>query len=449
MSSYVSGVYDIVADIADAIRTQAMRELRVAQQELREINDTISINEKSHNAMLSERQQREDLRKQSERRMDEEIADQRQKSDAVRLARNEEAMALLSTAKEQLSFFDDEMPEKVSLLEKIGCYESSIAMFGITEETVKSIQNLTRITIPNLIAESYQRQETARLEQMTHDHLQVRGTVVDKGLPFVSLSVQKEQKKNEERPWDAFVKRVQTLTQQQQQYGVTGAEELMHCMEKLSPSERNKFMLKHRMLLQRWEKEAEGFANSINVVEKQRELYLAYSVLFEACKKTNVFAKLSPDVEYDQLQREYDRLCSEYVDQRKQQYIEKTFREVFEAHGLDFESMSTDTTQNIQIEFSMDEDCGVRVMRSASGAFDMVFFGVATESGVSLDQQRKVNETAHAFCKKLPSITEALQKRGIVFQQRLVTEPTEDTIAFEYKTTGTKKYETKRVNYLK
>lgn len=449
MSSYISGVYDLVAGVAEAIHNQAMQELRIAQQELHDIYETLSANEQAQQALRNEQQQRENQRRQAEHTLNESVAERRQKADTIRRAMQEEAVALLSAAREQLAYFNDAAPEKKAFLEKIGCYENSLTMFGVTAETVDAMKRLTRTEIPHAISEAFRREETARLEQMAQDHLRVHGTVTDRSLHFVSLNMQEGHTQKPERPWDIFVKRVQTLVQQQQKYGSTKAKELLQSMEALAPAEQSRFILQHRALLQQWEKEAETFNASTDLSEKQHALYVAYSILYDTYPGQLPCEKLGADAEYDQLQYEYDRLCSAYIAQRKQQYIEHAFREVLEAHGLVFESMNTDGRRNVQIEFSMGEDCGIRVMRSASGAFDMVFYGISNESSVSLDQRRKIAENAHRFCSMMPSIADALQQRGISFQQRLTEEPEEAEITFEYRPFQAKTYDTQQMNYLK
>ena len=117
MSSYISGVYDLVAGVAEAIHNQAMQELRIAQQELHDIYETLSANEQAQQALRNEQQQRENQRRQAEHTLNESVAERRQKADTIRRAMQEEAVALLSAAWDQLAYFNNAAPETKAFLE--------------------------------------------------------------------------------------------------------------------------------------------------------------------------------------------------------------------------------------------------------------------------------------------------------------------------------------------
>ncbi len=435
MSSYISGSYSLTTTIAEAIRAQALRELRLVQQEIGSIQAQLRANEQAQNAMLLERSNREKNRLIVEAGMAETVTERQQKAEARRQAMREEVQALLIAAEDQLTLLDNTLPEKHALADKVKCMKDSIQLFGATEQSLETVKVLARVTVPNAIMQVNQAKEQQRLERIAHEDLRVSGAVVDQSLRFVSLNVQAAEKKEIERPWDLFVGRVRALAAHQTTYGLSGAKAMMAEMESLAPDKQNLFMLKHRDQVRCWEEEIAAFISTTEEnEEKQHELYDAYAALFNACAGINSAPMLPSDTKYDQLRLEHDRLMGVYLKQRNQQYFENAFRKVFEEHGLIFETVSIDDKQNMQIEFSMDQDAGVRIMRSPAGAFDMVFYGNSAGQQVSQDQRRKVTEKAHDFCSMMPSISQELQKRGINFQQQWVQEPTEEAIVFETRT---------------
>lgn len=422
MSSYVSGVYEISEAIRDQIRAQARRELEV----LNSIRAESAANEAAHQALLNQRAASEANRQQQEARSNQNARNMQLSEQERRQELQKEADRLLAEAGRRIELMDDGINAKESLAEKLSCIRDSVALFGVTESNVETIRQFAQVTVPETLARALAEEESMRLEVEASQRLRVTGAVLDQSSDFVSLKVSKQMQQTAERPWELFVKRLKALSVHQDELGIEGIEELLEELEGVAPGQQNLFMLRYAAQLEDWEAEAQGL---LEHAEAQQERYQAYCTLRQAC---SAFAGEIPLLDASTptvtLEAEHERLMAMYLEYQNQRYLEKNFREVFEANGLTFESMQANQ-EALQIEFSMDHENSVRVARSASGAFEMVF--VSHAAAESLDQRRRATEKAHSFCSLMPGIYEELAERGIRFDQRYVQAPAAEQIVFE------------------
>ena len=96
---------------------------------------------------------------------------------------------------------------------------------------------------------------------------------------------------------------------------------------------------------------------------------------------------------------------------------------------MHFEDMTINEHGALEMEYTMDEQSGIRITRSESGAFEMQFQGRSSAASASLDEKRRITEKARHFCSILPEITEELEEEyGITFEQTALQPPIEENI---------------------
>ena len=423
MSSYVSGYYDIRAEIIASLRAKATQELRAIESEAAQL-------QAQHDAEVSRRQalQAGYLSAEGE---NSKLAHEAQVNAQTRqLAIEQEAELLLAQATARIEAMED-VPEKQGMLESLADMLSSVDKFGVTSGNIEHIRKLVRETIPAALLRIHEQQEKERIEQELRDRVLVKSTVTDQSIDFVSMKVGEQQKKQQARPWDLFVSRVRAMAAAQDEFGGFGAEDMLEEIESVAPGMQNLFMMQNEETLAQWEEEAAAFTASVEQTKAQQsELYTSYLRVHRVYGKAFALPLLSEREGISRISSEMARIENLLIEQRKREYLETSFREVFQAHGLTFESMSAGQ-QMLHIEFAVDEESGVRVSRSDSGAFEMVFLGKSASTSVSNDQRRRVCEKAKKFCDLMPAISADLEARGIVFDQRILLEAQEEAIAFE------------------
>ncbi|MBR6570619.1 MAG: hypothetical protein IKK75_09210 [Clostridia bacterium] len=436
MSSGVSGFYTIAEAIQDRIREQAAQELKLYN----ELSSKSAALEAEMNARLEARQRHETERQHKETNIENQAIEEQMSAEAKQQAVQMEAQALLSEAAERIERMADTLPEKAALLEKLQCMENSVELFGVNDLSIENIRQYVRETIPETMMRIYQQQEAERLEETAAMLLKSMPAIEEDNKDFVSLQVQGGVRKTEAEvhPWTLFLKRVELLAARQLEFGGFGADELLQEMQDVPENQRSLFMLQHGDEVAMWESEMEPL---VQETADREQYYQQYEELRQYCLALNMEAPALPrTASTEKVKKEYERLMEMYVAYQNQRYLEKNFREVFEAHGLQFEGMEADS-QNLTIEFAMDEESYVRVLRSMSGAFEMVF--VNRGSGESSDERRRATEKAHGFCSLMPGIYADLEARGIHFEERVRQEPEMSAIQFDGSRKSTARHEKK------
>ena len=423
MSSYVSGYYEIRASIVARMRAEATQELRAIESQAAELKA-------QHDAEISRRQALQagylSAESESSKRAEEAQISARTTQQSI----EEEAELLLTQASARIEAMED-VPEKEGLIEALADMQQSVERFGVTTSNIEHIREMVRETIPAALMRIHKQQETERIEQELRDRVLVKSTVADQSIGFVSIKVDTQQKKTQTRPWDLFVSRVRALAAAQDEFGGFGAQDMLDEIESVAPGMQNIFMMQNEDTVAQWEEEAAAFTASMEQTKAQQsEMYTSYLRIHRIYGEAFALPLLSEREGISRISSEMSRIEDLIVERRKREYLETSFREVFEAHGLTFESMSAEQ-QTLNIEFAMDEESGVRVSRSETGAFEMVFLGKSASSSVSSDQRRRVCEKAKKFCDLMPAISEDLEARGILFDQRILLEAQEEAIAFE------------------
>ncbi len=422
MSSYVSGYYAIQDAVTARLREQARQELSAIESEAARLKA-------QHDAEAIRRAQLQAGYLSAETAAQNEAAAQHRDAKTHQRSIEEEADLLLEQAAARIGAMED-IPEKEGLLDTLADMQSGVDRFGVTAQSIERIRALVRETIPAALLRIHETQESERMEQELQSRIRVQSTVADESIDFVSMKVQAEEKKEARRPWDLFVSRVRLLAAAQDEFGGFGAQELLEEMEDVAPGAQSLFMMRHEDDVAQWEEEAAAFAASVEQTKAQKTaLYASYLRAYRVYGAAFALPLLDEGESISRIESEMNRIEALLVERRRQEYLETSFREVFEAHGLAFESMHAEE-QNLHIEFAMDEESGVRVSRSEAGAFEMVFVGKSA-GAVSSDQRRRVCEKAKKFCDLMPAIGEALAARGIYFDQRILLEAEAEAIAFE------------------
>lgn len=435
MSSYVSGFYDIRYEIVSRLRAQANAELRAIESEAAQLKA-------AHDAEISRRAALQAGYLSAENAATQSAAEQQQNAITQQRSIEEEASLLLEQAAGRIAAMED-VPEKEGLLETLADMQQSVDRFGVTTQNIAHIRTLVRETIPAALMRIHEQQEKERLEQELQNRIRVSSTVADESIDFVSMKVQTQQKTAKARPWDLFVSRVKAMAAAQEEFGGFGAQELLDEIEGVAPSMQNLFMMQNEEDLALWEEEAASFTESVAQTNAQQaQLYASYLRVHRIYGEAFALPLLSENETISRITSEMSRIEELLLERHKREYLETSLREVFEAHGLTFESMSAEQ-QTLHVEFAVDEESGVRVSRSESGAFEMVFVGKSQGSSVSSDQRRRVCEKAKKFCDLMPAISADLESRGILFDQRILLDAQEEAIAFESTAQAHRHYEKK------
>lgn len=426
MSGFVSGVFEIIDNITAQLRREAV-------QELERISNEYTSLQAEYDEILKKREQLQTIRSQAESLSANKALQLHLDSEASALSRIEEAHLLLSQAASQISSIDNSYSEKESLLAQISAMQENVQQWGVTQDSIDTIRSFVQETLPNTLIEIYQRQEKERRAYSCQNTFQMPNVSKDDSISFVSLKPHAEVVNYDMSPWDHFVNRVRVLVKKQDELGGYGAIDLWNELQEIPCSKQNLFMLQNNDRLDAWEAEIDTLDRTIRYAQSQRqELYRSYLSLYHVLINFHELPLLDISEHSSIIQAEHNRLMNLYLESKKQDYLERSFREVFEAHGFEFESFSANNANALEIHFSLNEESGLNLSRSTSGAFEMTFYGKTNSDNVSEEQTRRVTEQAQSFCRILPSITQELKDRGILFEHRVLLPPEAENIQFIY-----------------
>lgn len=421
MSSYVSSQYYIEHNRLTAIEKQCQAELDGAKARA-------AANRKELLAALEAQKERAKMASEQkiQNQVTESVAEEqvREKQEAKR------AKQMLLEAQEEVQAFEQKFGENRMFEEKLLMLDHALGMFGANPQFFAELTRLLEEEIPaqriKISEVRMHDQEVLRAEKASAGY----GAAQDKSAEFVSLRQNIEEGAHQNKtPWEQFLARLSALVKKQEIFGETTALELLEKAEQIEASQQTLFLLQNRDEVDEMEREASDLCETtqeqLQSVQKMYDAYLGACLL---CEEDPVLTETSL---YTELEFEYNRMQEKYQNLRRQQYITKAFSDVFMEYGIDFTSMEEDEKGRLHLEYSMDEQAGLHIMRSASGAFEMQFSGHTKSAEASLDERRQAVEKAHSFCKYLPQIAEALKERGILFDQMMVKEPAEESIRME------------------
>ena len=436
MSSYVSSSYYIEHARLRNIEHQCQRELEDALARVRAGKKEM---ERELQNLKNRELQKSALERERRNTAAEELVTEalRKKYDAQR------AEQLLEDARLQVEDYERTFGTHTEFRERLQMQRDSFAMFGATGQFFLALEQLVTHDLPADRKRLTQERESARLtqrvEQLVDEHVHTR----DQSARFVSLKQENEEGGQAEKsPWERFLARVVALKQIQEEFQETGAEELLEEANRQSAAGRNRFLLRNMERLQEMEAEYADLRRSIS--DRQESVARVYEEYLGICYLCREPPTLTEASSRETLERECERLREQYQRMREQQYITNAFTEVFEKHGISFESMETDAHGGLRLAYQIDEQAGIRVTRSGSGAFEMQFSGHSASAQASLDEKRQAAEKAHGFCAHLLRIFEELKQRGVVFDQMMMKEPDEETIRMEQRKTASGRREVEK-----
>lgn len=441
MSGFVTGIFDILDDVAAHLRQEAEKELEQARNAYVDVQQEYASLQQAYESMLEERRQKESSRMQAESMAAEEALHRTQDSQTRMILAEEEGKSLLAQAEEQVKTLEDSCADKMPLLTRIAAIRESVRILGFTPEALTRIRAFAQDELPKQLMHLYQMREKERLENARQRVFQASGIAQDDSIGFVSLRPHAEVAQSDDLPWTRFANRVKAVMDKQNELGGYGADELWNEMQSIPGEKRNLFMLHNSAHVEAWEREIEALENTLRDAQRQKDsLYRDYLAVYRLTAGRNESGILDIKEHTAAIRAEYDRLMELYLSAKKEEYLEASIRRVFEAHGFQFESVASKGKDTLEISFSMDEDSGVRVCGSNSGAFELTFLGKTDSEEVSEDQKRRIVERAETFCTVLPSITRELRELGIVFDQRAAVAPMEENIQIVHVQSGYKNY---------
>ena len=336
--------------------------------------------------------------------------------------------------------YESEFGPSPSLREMADTIHRSREMFGDGKQLLQDLDDLLFVIIPGMTQEGREKQDTQRLEErlnaLTSEHQPLRDTSEE----FVSLHTGSEKKTADVRtPWERFMERVQAVAAVEEMYFETQAAGMMDEMRSLPAGRENFYIQQHEIELQEMEERAKEYkSRQRNLSQKTMEEYCLYLSMAQkmgiepAYRKEDLFdAYVVQDMREDT-----EAMVEAFRKQRERQYTVNAITTVMKRHNLHFENMTSDAYGLDHVEYSMDEQAGVRITRAESGAFEMQFQGHSKGASASMDEQRSITEKAKHFCSLLPSITKELEEEfGISFEQTYLQPPSIENIEISQRRT--------------
>jgi hypothetical protein len=244
-------------------------------------------------------------------------------------------------------------------------------------------------------------------------------------------------------PWEAFMERLQAVAELEKLHFETDAEEMLEEAQAVAPNRRNFFLQQNQLRLQELEERAEEFKDQQEQIsDKTIEDFCSYLAI---TRKLGLEARFARSDLYDpytvgEMRRETEELLEQYKKQKEREYTANAFSTVMKRHNLRFENMTLDEHGRTHLEYSIDQQAGIRITKSDSGAFAMQFQGTSQGSSASMDEKRSMVEKAKHFCSLLPSIVQELEEEfGISFEQTALQPPEIEHIEIKQSTKSARK----------
>ena len=380
---------------------------------LDEIIEQADLNRKEYEEIMEERI-REELTRQEKDEMLQDAARIRIREEM--LSRNriaEEIRSQIENMDRAVKAFEDEFGENREVRDMAQTIHRSQEMFGDGSQLLKDLQDLILVIIPGMTKEKRTEQHVSQIDDMLSGIEADRMYVSDSSEKFVSLSTGSKASKREstKTPWESFVERVRAVAAVESEYYEDAAANMLEEAEQVAPARRNFYIQQNQgRLIDLEERCADYRSRKAQVSEKVMEdLSDAYAV-----------ADMREDTE---------ELVEEYKKSKERQYVTNAFTVVMKRHNLTFENMAVGDDGMTELEYSMDEQTGVSIRRSESGAFEMQFNGKSKGASASMDEKRSITEKARHFCSLLPSIVKELDEEfGITFDQTSLQPPQTENI---------------------
>ena len=380
-------------------------------------------NREEYEAILEARAQDEAGRRSDEDRLLDSARSQIRDEQLERSRIEKEIRLQIEHLDEAVRAFETEFGADYKLREMAQTIHRSQEMFGDGTLLLEELQDLLFIILPGMTEERREEKKIAELEKR-FDRIASENTQIhDTSQSFVSLhtGVEEEEQTIRKTPWERFTERVRAVAAVEGNYFETSAAELLEMAEAVQPGRQNFFIQQHQNELHELEERAEEYRSLQKTVsEESKEAFCMYLAMAE---KLGIEPRYTEDDlanEYllSEMRDETEMLAEEYKRRRERQYTVNAFTVVMKRHHLVFENMDVNSFGLEEVEYSMDEQTGVRITRAQTGAFEMQFQGKSKGTSASLDEKRSITEKAKHFCSMLPSIKQELEEEfGITFEQ--------------------------------
>lgn len=387
--------------------------------ELDKITELSEQNQKEYEEDQKWRKNEEDSRRQREK-LNQDTA-KIQKLEEERL--KEEIHEKINRMETAIRRFEVEFGENTELRSMAATLIQSEKTFGDGPQLINDLDDVIFTIIPGMTEEKrdelHKKQLTEKLESIAANNRKT----VDSSEHFVSLysEEQKGTSAPAKTPWDSFLARVKAVADVEQSYFGTDAAQILEEAEKVEPNRRNFYIQQHMIQLDEMEEEVSEYkTEQVKISEKVMEDYYMYLAMARKLEMEPAFSEndLTDEFAIARMREETEAMAGQYKKECEKRYTVNAFTTVMKRHGLIFENMTAGTDGLTNIEYSMDEQTGVLITHSESGAFEMQFQGKSQGSAVSMDEKRTVAEKAKHFCTVLPEIRKELEEEfGISFQQ--------------------------------
>lgn len=413
---------------------KAYAEELMKQSELDFARKLADENREEYEAILAARADEENARRSRESQVQDAAEKQLRDELFRKMQLQREIHAKLEHMDTLVRQFEEEFGENAELRKMAEIVHNSETMFGDVSQLLQELDDLLFIIIPGMTEEKreerHARQLQKHIDTIAVEHMHIK----DSSEEFVSLNhAAKAASASEVRsPWDRFVERVRAVAAVEEAYFETEAHEMLEEMESLPEGRQNFYLLQHQEQLCRMEEQAEEYRSS--QTQLTEEVMDAFCMYLAIVKKLGIEAKFSEEDLSDayileDMRSETQHLVEEYKRARERQYTVNSITKVMERHHMHFEDMTINEHGALEMEYTMDEQSGIRITRSESGAFEMQFQGRSSAASASLDEKRRITEKARHFCSILPEITEELEEEyGITFEQTALQPPIEENI---------------------
>lgn len=401
---------------------------------LDEIIEQADLNRKEYEEIMEERI-REELTRQEKDEMLQDAARIRIREEM--LSRNriaEEIRSQIENMDRAVKAFEDEFGENREVRDMAQTIHRSQEMFGDGSQLLKDLQDLILVIIPGMTKEKRTEQHVSQIDDMLSGIEADRMYVSDSSEKFVSLSTGSKASKREstKTPWESFVERVRAVAAVESEYYEDAAANMLEEAEQVAPARRNFYIQQNQgRLIDLEERCADYRSRKAQVSEKVMEDYFMYLAIAEKVGIEPRYTEedLSDAYAVADMREDTEELVEEYKKSKERQYVTNAFTVVMKRHNLTFENMAVGDDGMTELEYSMDEQTGVSIRRSESGAFEMQFNGKSKGASASMDEKRSITEKARHFCSLLPSIVKELDEEfGITFDQTSLQPPQTENI---------------------
>jgi len=393
------------------------------------INGLADANREEYEAILRARADDEASRKAKEEELLLAAQVQLRREMESRAQTEAEIHLLLGEMDEAVARFEAEFGEEQQLRDMAETIRYSRRMFGDGAELLQELNDLLFVVIPGMAQERREQLSAAQLEARYNSIASQNRKIQDTSKEFVSLHLGNTDggKIARKTPWQQFVERIEAVAELEALHFESDAAELLEQAQAVAPDRRNFFLQQNQSRLQELEERAEEYRGQQALISEQTiEDYCSYLAMAGqlGIEARYTRADLTDAYTVSAMRAETQALAEEFKKRKERQYTANAFSVVMKRHNLTFENMSLDENGQTHLEYAMDQQAGVRITRSASGAFEMQFQGTSRGASASMDEQRSITEKAKHFCSLLPSIVEELKEEfGITFEQTALQPP--------------------------